>query len=223
LGLLAAAALGVAVAGCGGPGFQHVLTGPSTIGVEHAAITVVSGIARVSMVSAPVGAPLYRVSTAPTDAVVPVLHDVSDRISVHLSKDGQGGGGALAIELARDVVWQVRLAGGAASERLDLDGATVGGVSIPAGVASLAIRLPAPHGTTEISLGGGASQFTLTVPRGVAVRVVFASGAGTATLGGVRHSGIAGGTAFTEPGSEAAGRVEVNCTAGVGSFTLDRA
>jgi hypothetical protein len=56
----------------------------------------------------------------------------------------------------------------------------------------------------------------------VTVRIDFIGGAGSATLDGVQHTGLAGSTTATSSGSGRTGSINVTCSGGIGSFTLTR-
>jgi len=66
-----------------------------------------------------------------------------------------------------------------------------------------------------IRLAAGASQFLLSLPSGVPVRLTAARGAGEVSLAGRDHVHVAVGTVFTTPGW-AAGAVgfDIDATAG---------
>jgi hypothetical protein len=51
-----------------------------------------------------------------------------------------------------------------------------------------------------VKLAGGASQFLLSVPGGVPVRVTAGGGAGEVSVEGQDHTGVAGGSVFTAQG-----------------------
>ena len=71
---------------------------------------------------------------------------------------------------------------------------------------------------------GGASTFDVHLPDGTPARVLLAAGAGQATIDGIAHSGIAGGTTLSTPDwNTTADRYDLNLIAGVSSLTLDRA
>jgi hypothetical protein len=72
-----------------------------------------------------------------------------------------------------------------------------------------------------VRLAGGASQFLVSLPSGVQARVTAAGGAGTVSLEGADHIGVAGGSVFTTPGWAAgAAGFDVDATAGAALLTV---
>jgi hypothetical protein len=73
-------------------------------------------------------------------------------------------------------------------------------------------------------LGGGAAQFDVRLEGDAPVRVAAASGAGSVTIDGVTHSGVAGGSMWTPDGwSAATDRYDIDATSGVSTLTVSRA
>ncbi|MEV6342729.1 hypothetical protein [Actinoplanes sp. NPDC051851] len=94
---------------------------------------------------------------------------------------------------------------------------------VVAGTSLAEVALPPVAGTMTVTLAGGASQLTVHVTGDAPVRVRVGGGAGTATIDGVRHTGITGGTDFTPPGwATATGRYDIDLTSGVSNLTVDR-
>jgi hypothetical protein len=100
----------------------------------------------------------------------------------------------VTVLLDRRVRWQVRMSGGATRQLLDLRGARLSGVDLAAGAARIELVLPVPDRAVPIRMAGGATEFTLRVPRGVAAAVRVDGGAGTTEVDGVRRTGLAAGT-----------------------------
>ena len=69
-------------------------------------------------------------------------------------------------------------------------------------------------------MAGGATEFTLHVPTGVATGVRVGGGAASADVDGVRRTGLAGGTVLST--ATATDRYDVDATAGVSTLVLDR-
>jgi hypothetical protein len=201
---------------------SHVVDGPSAMGVHRATLALLSGASTVDISSASGTASLYRVSTAKNDAAVPWAKDSRGNVEVHLSNVGTGHGANLSVRLAPQVNWGIRLAGGATDERLNLSDLVVSSLSVPAGVSDLSIRLGNPHGTSTISVAGGASVLDVVAPASVTVRIDFIGGAGSASLDGVGHSGLSGNTVLTSPGTSSTGSINITCPGGIGNFTLTR-
>jgi hypothetical protein len=122
--------------------------------------------------------------------------------------------------LDRPVRWQVRISGGATSQLLDLRGARLSGVDLAAGAARIELVLPVPDRAVPIRMAGGATEFTLHVPQGVATAVRVDGGAADTDVDGVRRTGLAAGTVLAT--STAADRYDVEATAGVSTLNLVR-
>jgi hypothetical protein len=126
----------------------------------------------------------------------------------------------VTVLLDRRVRWQVRLSGGASSELLDLRSARLAGVDLVAGSAEIELVLPVPDRAVPITMAGGATEFTLHVPRGVATAVRIGGGAATTEVDGVRRTGLPAGTVLAT--TAAPDRYDVDATAGVSTLTLLR-
>jgi hypothetical protein len=122
--------------------------------------------------------------------------------------------------LDRRVRWQVRTSGGATSELLDLRSALLSGVDLAAGATSIEVVLPVPDRVVPVRMAGGASEFALQVPRGVATAVRIGGGAGSTDVDGVRRTGLAAGTVLSTASDPH--RYDIDATAGVSTLTLER-
>ena len=69
-------------------------------------------------------------------------------------------------------------------------------------------------------MAGGATEFTVHVPAGVATGVRVGGGAASVEVDGVRRTGLPGGTVVTT--ASAPDRYDVDATAGVSTLVLDR-
>ena len=80
--------------------------------------------------------------------------------------------------------------------------------------------LPVPDRAVPITMAGGATEFTLHVPHGVATAVRVGGGAASTEVDGVHRVGLPAGTVLstaTDPD-----RYDVDATAGVSTLTLER-
>jgi hypothetical protein len=202
----------------GGPAHvDHVVTGPVD-GRSEAQFDLVKGATAVSVRGADLGDRIYRVTGSDDGDHPPTVTDAGNLMQV----TSMGNSSAVIVELNRDVTWRIRIVDGASSENLNLSDLKVSGVEIIGGVASIDLRLPAPHGSVPVRMSGGANQFAIHRPSGVAVQVRAGGGAGNVTIDGQQHSGVAGGSAFASGGWDtAADKYEVDCTAGVSTVTVD--
>jgi len=122
---------------------------------------------------------------------------------------------AVTVTLNAAVSWRLDLAGGTKRTVADLRGGQVAGIAVTKGSDVIDLTLPRPRGSVPIRLAAGASQFLLSLPSGVPVRLTAARGAGEVSLAGRDHVHVAVGTVFTTPGW-AAGAVgfDIDATAG---------
>jgi hypothetical protein len=195
----------------------------ATTGVSGDAATVdlVSGATTVTVRAADLGgADRLRALTPDGAGVAPVLDTDGDTVRVHLVRTGEPGSAEVTVLLDRRVRWQVRMSGGATSELLDLRSARLSGVDLAAGAARIELVLPVPDRAVPITMAGGATEFTLHVPRGVAAAVRIGGGAASTDVDGVRRTGLAAGTVLAT--AAATNRYDVDATAGVSTLMLMR-
>jgi hypothetical protein len=169
------------------------------------------------------GSDRYEVSTPDGAKAAPAV-DVDDHEVVAGLHATDGGGPALVtVVLSSSVRWTVRLAGGANDESVDLTGGPGGDVDFSAGTSRASVALPAGRGTQRVVLGGGAAQFDVRLTGDAPVRVAAAGGAGSVTIDGEAHSGVAGGSVWTPDGwPAAADRYDIDATSGVSTLTVSR-
>jgi hypothetical protein len=131
------------------------------------------------------------------------------------------GAATVTVTLNASVHWWLDLGGGGTRTDADLRGAQVTGIAISAGSDVISLTLPRPHGTVPIQLGGGASQFLLSLPGGVPAQVIAAAGAGEISLEGQDHVGVAGGSVFATPGwAPGVAGYDIDATAGAARVVL---
>jgi hypothetical protein len=187
---------------------------------DAATVDLVSGATTVVVRIGDLGADRVRAETPDGASMAPELTVDGDTVAVHLVRTGEPGPAAVTVLLDRRVRWQVRMSGGAVSQLLDLRGAQLSGVDLAAGATRIELRLPAPDRAVPVRMAGGATEFTVHVPAGVATGVRVGGGAASAEVDGVRRTGLAGGTVVataTDPD-----RYDVDATAGVSTLTVDR-
>ena len=183
-------------------------------------LDLVSGAETVAVRTADLGADRVRAVTPDDASVAPALVVDGDTVTVHLVRTGRPGSAAVTVLLDRRVRWQVRMSGGAVGELLDLRGARLSGVDLAAGATRIELRLPEPDRAVPVRMAGGATEFTVHVPAGVATGVRVGGGAASTEVDGVRRTGLAGGTVVsTATGPD---RYDVDATAGVSTLTVDR-
>jgi hypothetical protein len=184
---------------------------------------LVSGADVVRVRLGDLGGDLYELSTPDDSKVAPTAAIEGGDLVAGLRDTGGSGPAVLSVVLRDDVRWQVRLAGGAKDESVDLTGGRGGDVDFSSGTERAAVVLPAAEGTQRVVLGGGASLFSVRLTGQAPVRVSARGGAGSVTIDGQAHTGVAGGSVWAQDGWEgAAARYDVDATSGVGTVTVDR-
>ena len=191
---------------------------------DAAVLDVVSGATTVTVRAADLGDTLARASTPDDSSLAPSFVDTDANVQLHLEDTGLTGPEAVIVELNQDVAWRLRVSGGATEVTVDAGGATrVDGVDLASGVTRAELTLPAPRGTTEVRVAGGASDVAVHLPSGPPAKVSVGNGAATVTVDGATHSGVPGGTVFAPADWDAAGdRFDIAATSGVGTLTVVR-
>jgi hypothetical protein len=132
-------------------------------------------------------------------------------------------GAPVTVTLNAAVTWLLDFAGGTRRTVADLRGGRVAGIVVAAGSEIVDLTLPRPSGMVPVRLAGGASQFLLSLPGGVPVRVTAAGGAGAVSLDGRDYTGVGGGSVFATPGWAAgAAGYDVDATAGAARIAVTR-
>jgi hypothetical protein len=169
------------------------------------------------------GADRYQVSTPDDSKAAPSADVDGHQVVAGLHGTAGTGPAVVTVVLSSAVRWSVRLAGGAGDESVDLTGGPGGDVEFTAGTSHAAVSLPAAKGTQRVVLGGGAAQFEVHLAGDAPVRVAAGGGAGSVTIDGTTHSGVAGGSVWTPDGwATAADRYDVDATSGVSTLTVSR-
>lgn len=188
-------------------------------GHSQATLQVLTGTAalRVGVANLGNGGPLLRVSTPPAGPP-PQLREPAGNPVVLLSAKGAS---AVTVTLNADVSWQLDLGGGTTRTVADLRGARLTGINVTAGSDVLDLLLPRPRGDVPVRLAAGASQFLLSLPRGIPARVTAGGGAGEISLFGRDYLGVGGGSVFTTPGwSPGTVGFDIDATAGAARVTV---
>ncbi len=225
----AGTALAVGVPSNPAPGTRSNVVSVPADGHGDAALEVVTGTPVLSVTVANLGGTngtLLRAST-PDGAPRPEVR-VADRGATDRSEDNEfvsvaasDGSSPVTITLNAAVTWLLDFAGGTQRTVADLRGGRVAGIIVAAGSDVVDLTLPRPAAMVPVQLAGGASQFLLSLPGGVPVRVTAAGGAGEVSLDGQDHTGVGGGSVFATPGW-AAGTAgfDVDATAGVSRLAV---
>jgi hypothetical protein len=201
----------------------HVVTGRSGGVRDVATFELINGADVVRIGVRDLGADLFRVSTPDDAKVAPSVTADRSTVVAGLRDTGLAGPAVITVELSDDVAWNVRLAGGATEETVDLTGGRGGNVDFSAGTSRAVVALPAATGTQRVTMSGGASQFAVRLAGNAPARVAAKGGAGSVTVDGETHTGVAGGSVWT-PGDWAVAdsRYDIDATAGVATMTVAR-
>jgi hypothetical protein len=212
---------GAALVAVGGhDGDAHRVRG----GGDVSSFALVNGADVVRVRLGDLGDDRYDVSTPDAAKAAPAVDIDGHEVVAGLHATAGGGPALVTVVLSSKVHWSVRLAGGANDESVDLTGGPGGDVEFSAGTSRASVALPAAKGTQRVVLGGGAAQFDVRLAGDAPVRVAAAGGAGSVTIDGVTHSGVAGGSMWTPDGwSAATDRYDIDATSGVSTLTVSRA
>lgn len=174
----------------------QVLTGSPVLKIGVANLGATGALLRVSTpVSGP--PPQLRVADGASTATTASTASAGKNALIYLSAKGAS---AITVTLNAAVSWRLDLGGGTKQTVADLRGGQVAGIAVTAGSDVIDLTLPQPHGSVPIRLAAGTSQFQLSRPSGVPVRVTAVAGAGDISLDGRNHAAVADGSVFTTPG-----------------------
>lgn len=192
-------------------------------GLTAADFELAGGVTTLILHSGDIGGALYRITTPVGAGIVPTAVVSSGHVVAQVVSSGVNGPSIVDVALSSAVAWTVHLDGGATEATVDMRAGGLATLDFGAGVSRIEATLPKVNGTLAVRMAGGASEFTVHAPPGVPARVTMAGGGGSATIDGDTHTGIAGGTAYTPDGWDSANpRIDIDNTAGVSTFTLDR-
>ncbi len=190
-------------------------------GLSRATLAVLSGAASITVTATPMAGQLLRVGTPADSQVRPELTNNSGRVELFLTSTGLSGPAAVSVQVSSAVTWTLQFSGGASETVLAMARGKLAGIDFTAGCSLIEASLPRPDRTVTITLAGGASQVRLAVAPGVPTRLRLYGGASLATLSGVSHSGLAGGTVLASPGwSAATDRYDVQAPAGISMISV---
>jgi hypothetical protein len=184
-------------------------------GLRSASFEVLDGAASVRVRAASLGDDLYRVrvSSSSDAGSEPGVDRDGGEVRLRVG----GGDAVVDVLLNSSVTWTLRMTGGARDMRIDMSGAATDQISLAGGASLIDVALARPSRVVAVAMTGGVDQFRVRLPAGTPVRVTASAGAGTVTLFGQTHQGVAGGQSFTANGwSDAAPGVDVQARAGAG-------
>jgi hypothetical protein len=193
--------------------------------LSSATLEIASGATSVDVLAAAGSNLLVSARTPTTSSQRPTLALSPDHVAdLQLaSSDGGGGPSVVTVLLNPSVVWTIDLDGGATAERVDMSHGQLAAIDLGAGASRAVLTLPTAHSTQVIRETGGVSDLTVVLPAAAATKVAVHGGAGTATIIGHTHSGVAGGETFTDPSyPDASDRVDLDLQGGVSSLVVRR-
>jgi hypothetical protein len=201
----------------------HVVRGPARGAIDAATFELVNGCDVVRVSAADLGGDLFRVSTPDDAKVAPTATVDGSAVVAGVRGTGLPGPALVTVLLSDDVRWDVRLAGGATGETVDLTGGRGGNVDFSAGTSRADVALPSAGGLQRVTMSGGASVLTVRLGGSAPVRVAATGGAGSVSVDGEVHTGVSGNSVWTPDGwSAAADRYDVVASAGVSTMVVER-
>jgi hypothetical protein len=214
--VVAGAAIALAVGAPPAPE-SHTSTLPAD-GRSSATLEVVTGTRELDVKVGNLGGTLLE-ATTPAGTPAPDLRLASGEVRL----SARSGASAVTVTLNENVSWQLDFGGGTERTVADLRGGNVSAVSFAAGSDIIDLTLPRPRAMVPVRLAGGASQFLVSLPGGVPVRVTAAAGAGEVSVDGATYTGVGGGAVFATRGwaARSAG-FDVDATAGAAVLSVAR-
>jgi hypothetical protein len=177
-------------------GPPHLLAGPLD-GRTGAYLDLRSPAATVTVRAGVLPGLLYRITTPAGAGLAPQVTGPAGVVRLGLRRTGDDGPDTVEIVLNRQVRWHIRLGAGAGEQHLDLGGGRISGVDLGAGAGLVRLRLPMPHGTVPIRMGGGVGRAELFAPAGAPIRVRLARGAAAVLLPWTRRTDSPPGSVLT--------------------------
>jgi hypothetical protein len=223
-GLLALVVLGLLVAAIRSADRPaHTVSAPVD-GRSAATLAVVEGIGRITVHSGGTGGDLYRIRTPSRSGDVPTVtqRDGEFQLGFAAADRDNAVPPSVDIDLDSAVTWRIRLAGGADSASLDLRGTAVSELDLASGLSTVEVWLPAPKATLMVRETGGVNQLVLHRRADVPARLTVGGGAGSVSIDGSSHTGVAAGGQFTTAGwAGATDRLDIDAVGGVSQVQID--
>ena len=206
----------IVIGALAGPSTSRTATGPVN-GVRTATFELLDGATSVRLKSGPLGDDLYRISVPADSGLRPQVDRDGSDVRLRLLPAAGGSSGIVDVAVNEKVGWALQTLGGAREIRIDMTGGNPSEIHLAGGASLIDMALPRPSTPLPVIMAGGVDQFRVRLPSGTPVRVTAASGAGTVTLDGQVHQGVAGGQSFTANGWQNSGPgVDVRAQAGAG-------
>jgi hypothetical protein len=188
-----------------------------------ASFELVAATTKVTLKTADLGNDLYKITAADDSGVVPSPVLSEDRVQLHLTPDGEGASGNVAVTLSSKVRWSLRFIGGADEQIVDLRGGQVSAIDVVGGSRRFELSLPKPAGTVPVRLTGSIEDFSVTSPAGAPVRVKVGSGAKTVAAGDRTLRDVKPGSTLTPKDWQVKDRYDVVAAAWVTLLSVENA
>ena len=203
----------------GEAGGGHVITG--AVEAREATFVLLDGADVIRLRTADLGEETYRVSTPRDASIRPTVSVTDGDLLTSLRGTGQDGPALVEVVLHEAVRWHLRLERG---RQGTAPGPRTAG-SAGSSERRRADRAGPPPDRRHPAYRprGGANQVIVRLAGDAPVQVRAGGGAGTVTVDGTTHSGVAGGTTFTPADwASATERYDIDAAAGVASLTVER-
>jgi hypothetical protein len=202
------------------PSTHRTATGPVN-GVRNATFELLDGSTSVRLTAGSLGDDLYRISVPADAGIRPEVDRDGGDVRVRLVPVTGGSSGIVNVVVNEKVGWALRTVGGAREIRIDMTGGNASEIQLAGGASLIEVALPRPSVPVPVIMAGGVDQFRVRLPSGTPVRVTAVSGAGSVTVDGQVHQGVAGGQSFTANGWRDGGPgVDVRAQAGAGAMQV---
>ncbi|WP_030439740.1 hypothetical protein [Actinoplanes subtropicus] len=190
---------------------------------DTASFEMLAGATSVHVTIGELGDDLYRISTPDDAGILPSPTIRDDAVSLQVSKDGNGTGGEIEVVLAAKVRWQLRFAGYAEKQVIDVSGGQVSGIEMVAGAKQVELTLARPTGTVPLKINGAVDNLVLKSPADNPMRIKLGGGARTVVAGSRTLNDMAAGSTLTPKGWNTTDRYDVTAGARITALTVENA
>jgi hypothetical protein len=131
------------------------------------------------------------------------------------------GSSTLDIDLDPRVPWVLRLNGGAHVETVDMRDGRLAELDLLAGATSFQLQLGQPQGTVPVRFTGGATEFHLHLPAGVAAQLGTQAAIPTVRIDGSERTVGSASETIAVGDASVPDRYAVDIASGVSTLTVD--
>ncbi len=152
----------------------------------------------------------------------PEVTEFGNEITIHYHGGPFAWGRAEAdIRLRPDLVWTLRVRGGASRADIDVRGLDLRDFEVTGGVSRMDLELGEAHGTVPVRISGGVSRVDISRPAAVPARVEINGGASRLSLDDQSLGAIGGPSRLQSSGFETAGnRLQVEVRGGASRLSV---